>query len=296
MAMNLWILGRYAFGIGLAGVMLAGCGASSGGVGVPASTALNAAGKHQKTFSYTGAEQKFTVPSGVKSIKVDASGAAGAGLKLKRLGRGGRVVATVPVTQGETLYVFVGGQGTTAGGGFNGGATGGNSGGDGGGGASDLREGGTGLSNRIIVAGGGGGEGVARPSAGGLGGGLVGGAGQGTGKGPGGGGGGGGTQSQGGAGGVVGTSQGSNPGSPGALGIGGTGGTGFSCARPGGGGGGGYYGGGGGGSGSEGYNCNGGPGGGGGGGSSYTEPNATGVQMWQGWQAATGNGVIVVSW
>ena len=196
---------RGAFGLALAVALLTGCGTGLGGVGVPNESAIQDAKGGQQTFSFTGAEQKFTVPSGVKSVKVDASGAAGAGIKLKKLGRGGRVTANIPVTQGEILYVFVGGQGTTASGGFNGGAAGGSSGGDAGGGASDLREGGTGLSNRIIVAGGGGGEGVAKPNGGGLGGGLVGGAGQGNGK-PGGGGGGGGTQTQGGAGGIGGPS------------------------------------------------------------------------------------------
>ena len=182
MAMRLWILGRYAFGMGLAAVMMAGCGANSGGVGVPTATALDNARTHQRTFSYTGAEQTFKVPSGVKSITIDGTGAAGAGFKPKRIGRGGRIVATFPVTQGETLYVFVAGEGSSSTAGFNGGGSGGcvrvRRLRHGGGGASDVREGGNGFSNRIIVAGGGGGEGF-KKTGGGLGGGLVGGMGQG---------------------------------------------------------------------------------------------------------------------
>jgi hypothetical protein len=64
----------------------------------------------------------------------------------------------------------------------------------------------------------------------------------------------------------------------------------------GGGGGGGYYGGGGGGGGSsfETYCIA--AGGGGGGGSSYVEPSATDVHMWQGWKKSAGNGLVVLSW
>ena len=57
----------------------------------------------------------------------------------------------------------------------------------------------------------------------------------------------------------------------------------------------GYYGAGGGGGGS-GCNYCGQPGGGGGGGSSYIEPSAKRFQTWQGWEKATGNGVVVLSW
>ncbi|MGB6411861.1 MAG: glycine-rich protein, partial [Candidatus Cybelea sp.] len=82
-------------------------------------------------------------------------------------GLGGKVTATIPVALGETLAIFVGGEGREgqtkfAGrGGFNGGGDGGipagdsSTGGDGGGGASDIREGGNTLGNRIVIAGGG---------------------------------------------------------------------------------------------------------------------------------------------
>lgn len=81
-------------------------------------------------------------------------------------GKGARVEATIPVTAGTILYIFVGGQGQnnnfvpTQNGGWNGGGSTGGSdpcGTGGGGGASDIRIGGLSLTNRIIVAGGGGG-------------------------------------------------------------------------------------------------------------------------------------------
>src|SRR5690606_20990659 len=100
---------------------------------------------------------------------------------------GGRAQATVPVTAGETLHVYVGGMGQSLGTGASPGAgTGGwNGGGDvydfvtppnqsegisgTGGGASDVRRGGD-LDGRLVVAGGGGGGGYY--GAGGAGGGL----------------------------------------------------------------------------------------------------------------------------
>jgi hypothetical protein len=287
--MNLSILGRHAFGAIASGAMLAGCAANSGGTGGPPVTAFSKPATGQQTFSYTGAEQTFKVPSGVTSLNVVADGAAGAGQKLKpkAIARGGRTEATVPVTPGETLHVFVGGAGSSTGG-FNGGGEPPYSGGYGGGGASDVREGGDGLTNRIVVAGAGGG-GAANGSNGGKGGGTTGGMGKGHARA-----GGGGTQSQGGAGGYPG-------GYSGVLGAGGNGG--LNVCYPseskgnGGGGGGGYYGGGGGGV--SAYCQSYGPafrGGSGGGGSSYVESSATGVQMYQGWLSDTGNGVILLSW
>jgi hypothetical protein len=86
------------------------------------------------------------------------------------------------------------------------------------------------------------------------------------------------------------------------LGKGGRGGDGgknrsYAHGDGGGGGGGGYYGGGGGGGGNAGYgSVYGFPGGGGGGGSSYVEPSATNVHMWQGWKQSAHNGLVVLSW
>jgi hypothetical protein len=145
------------------------------------------------TFNYTGASQAFTVPLGVTSINIDAYGAQGgdavgfasgwsSGSVSRAGGNGGRLQATLTVTPGQVLNLYVGGQGTTTTGGFNGGgAPASCSGTDviwaGGGGASDIRIGGTALTDRVVVAGGGGGSAGAASSyygTGGAGGGLTG--------------------------------------------------------------------------------------------------------------------------
>ena len=105
-----------------------------------------------QTFSYTGAQQTFTVPSGVSTITIQAYGAQGTNGNSPG-GLGGYVVGDLTVTAGNTLYVYVGGRA-----GFNGGASGHSNGGSGGG-ASDVRSGGTAYTDRVIVAGGGGGGG-----------------------------------------------------------------------------------------------------------------------------------------
>ena len=117
------------------------------------------------TFNYTGAVQTWVVPPCVTSINVVAAGAKGGGAVG---GNGARITATIAVTPGQTLNIYVGGMGTCGNnsGGWNGGGTGYasnpanvtyNS--CGGGGATDIRIGGTALANRVIVAGGGGGKG-----------------------------------------------------------------------------------------------------------------------------------------
>jgi len=124
------------------------------------------------TFSYTGAEQTYVVPAGVTSLLVAVKGGAGAmgGTVVGGSvgGTGAIVTATLPVTPGETLAIYVGGNGGQSGsgsaGGFNGGGDGGTRGagvidGGGGGGASDIRQGGNTLAQRVIIAGGGGGGG-----------------------------------------------------------------------------------------------------------------------------------------
>ena len=240
-------------------------------------------------FSYTGGAQTLTVPAGVTSISIDAGGAQGGGDGTNTLhSKGGRVQATLAVTAGQVLNIYVGGAGgngslstaSAAVGGFNGGGTAGHyntvppgySGG-GGGGASDIRIGGTALSNRVLVAGGGGGSGyTSSPQIGGAGGGTTGGAGA-TGSGI--------VAATGGtpsAGGSGGTFSGKPNGSNGALGIGGNASSGNGIP---GGGGGGYYGGGGGGT------TGSGPGGGGGGGSSYTDPTLTSVTHTQGYNSGS---------
>ena len=263
------------------------------------------------TFSYTGDYYTWSVPSGVVSLTTDVRGAQGGGQPNgTQRGKGGRVQATISVTPGSTLYIYVGGSGANsatgsvlAAGGWNGGGTGGNysTSGGGGGGASDIRVGGTALTDRKIVAGGAGGFGYNGPyTAGGHGGGLnaqwVGVAGStgcitstessflnegsscetpnvGVNFGRGG------SQTAGGD-----TSSTADKGFAGSLGTGGNGGTGSSqCGGPcpGGGGGGGYYGGGGGGAGP------------GGGGSSYTDPvSVSSVTHTRGFNANNGSVAI----
>jgi hypothetical protein len=302
---------RSALSISVAAALLSACG--GGSVPIATGSPINDAGavKGNKTFKYTGSEQTFTVPNGVTQITVVARGGEGAGFSAYPStgtpGRPGRVYATIPVHSGDNLYVFVGGSG--AHGGFNGGGAGGagyqrSYAGNPGGGASDIRVGGTGILDRIIVAAGGGGAGQAirtySTHYGGDGGGLVGknGAGGGT-SGNGGGGGGGGTQGAGGAGGSgggAGCCQEGSRGGGGDLGLGGNGGDSDSYnAGGGGGGGGGYYGGGGGGGAGGNYYGQSTQGGGGGGGSSYVEPSALKSRMWTGWKAK-GDGLVVFSW
>ncbi|MDW8158297.1 MAG: glycine-rich protein, partial [Bacteroidia bacterium] len=225
-------------------------------------------------FSYTGGVQTYTVPPCVTSITVDVRGAQGGG---PNGGNGARVTGTIPVTPGQVLYIYVGGQGGCPGAGFNGGGNGQSVGGGfapgcGGGGASDIRTG-TALSTRLVVAAGGGGRGGGNTNAGGGAGGCTTGN---AGFNSFGGGGGGGTQSNGGAGGPGWAGLG-QWGQPGSLGQGGNGAPDL-CFNigPGGGGGGGYYGGGGGGS-----DCwPGGPlGGGGGGGGSSLIPSGGSCQV-----------------
>lgn len=225
-----------------------------------------------QTFAYIASVQTFAVPLCVTSVYVVATGASGAGDDPSV---GGTAAGTIPTTPGETLTVYVGGAGLQAQGGFNGGGSGGPSGSNaGGGGATDVRQGGAGLPNRVIVAGGGGGWGsfINFPTYG-AGGGLSGTAGIGFSS-PScpGSGGGGGTQTTGGTGG------GSEPSADGRFGVGGPGGSG-SCGS--GGGGGGWYGGGGGANGA------------GGGGSGYVEPNASNTSLTTG-TASAGNGSMTI--
>ncbi|MGC2407019.1 MAG: hypothetical protein WA431_11485 [Candidatus Cybelea sp.] len=323
-------IARFAIGTSAAAAMLAGCGGHAGGSAMPLVYPSSDASVRHHTFQFTGTMQSFNVPAGVTFITVVARGAGGAPAPYPRYpkttGRGGRVYAVIPVTPGQWLHVFVGGEGSAEGAGvgsggtgFNGGAAGGlypycgRSGykcyGFGGGGASDVRENGL-RTSRIIVAGGGGGAGTDGVNGGGGGRKIGGDGGSGDSYYGGGGGGGGGTQSQGGSGGrgQYGSYGTGGSGNPGTLGEGGSGGQaggyppsgcGSTCyAGAGGGGGGGYYGGGGGGGACaptlSDPEC--GLGGGGGGGSSYAESSAKNVHMWRNWKNATGNGLVVFSW
>ena len=260
------------------------------------------------TFTATGSEQTYTVPSGVTRVNVvavGASGGAGSGVFSQSGGPGGRgalVAADLDVRPGQVLYVEVGTAGADAGntpgvGGFNGGGT--SETGGGGGGGSDVRTCSIGapscpagfadsVHSRLLVAGGGGGGSGATSQTDGTEGGnanVVNGdpGTDGTATnlqfdGPGAGGGGG-TEAAGGPGGGSGLGgpgdcNSNPPGGTGGFGTGGSGGSG--SFQDGGSGGGGYWGGGAGGSG-----CESGvvpavaTGGGGGGGSSYGPAGTT---------------------
>ncbi len=243
-------------------------------------------------YNYTGAVQTLTVPAGVDSLFLQVWGAqggsgTGSSTTLYPGGKGGYSQGMMPVSAGDVLNVYVGGQGknseanyttgTTYPGGFNGGGAAGthtySSGyyqGGSGGGATDIRVNSTSLYARAIVAGGGGGTGMDNTSYyGGVGGGTSGtdgGASTASGSA--------GTPTAGGIGstsnsyayGTVTTN--SVNGQAGSFGLGGNGGEGTNCSG-GSGGGGGWYGGGGGKSGSSSTA------GGGGGGSGYVYTSAT---------------------
>lgn len=237
------------------------------------------------TFNFTGSMQSYVVPAGVTELNIDVLGAKGGdgGNGIKPGGTGGRVRTTLTVSPGQTLYIYVGGIGFSPttyttnpiNGGFNGGGSSYQWAGSGGG-ASDIRIGGTTLSDRVVVAGGGGGAGDDHVTGdkGGNGGDLIGANGEynidpnhvATGKG--------GSQV---AGGIAGDHASLPPGTNGAFGIGGDGCITYSGA----GGGGGYYGGGGGSA------------AGAGGGSSYTDPSLTsGTIHTQGFNSGAGQIVI----
>jgi len=191
-------------------------------------------------FNYTGNYQTFVVPA-TATYKLEVWGAQGGG---SYGGKGGYSYGNINFTQGQVIYIYVGGAGEFGSkvfGGFNGGANSGtalNVKEGSGGGASDIRLVSTLLSTRVIVAGGGGGAGGNygndnSTDYGGAGGDIAGGIGGGTSNGPIAGGG---SQSSGGSGGAY-PSYSSAP--SGTIGQGGNG------LNSGGGGGGGYYGGGG---------------------------------------------------
>lgn len=201
-------------------------------------------------FAYKGSAQTATLEPGTYRLEVwGAQGGNGNGSTRYAGGKGGYAKGTLEITANTTVTIYVGGHGTGSssygvqGGGYNGGGAGGYSNGGSGGGGTDIRMGGTDLSNRIIVAGGGGGGGYRTGYSGGSGGGASGrnGAGYSTtynAKG--------GTQTAGGAGGSY--NGGNYKGAAGSFGQGGAAAT-STTAKYGrsGGGGGGYYGGGGGG-------------------------------------------------
>jgi hypothetical protein len=236
------------------------------------------------TFDYSGDYAIWTPPIGVEGLHFDVYGAQGG----RSGGKGGSVSGDFAVIP-SSLYIYVGGTGSSsngAPGGYNGGGASGNGHGDqgSGGGASDLRTS-VNQGDRIVVAGGGGGTGGWIGGAGGPGGLTI--ASAGTKGAPTGTAGGGGTQV---SGGIAGLGVTTGNGTAGALGVGGIGGSGNIAG--GGGGGGGFFGGGGGGS----DNASGGSDGAGGGGGSSFATMALTSNVTHAAGVRAGNGQVVLKY
>ena len=281
------------------------------------------------TFSYTGSVQNWTVPNGNTTITVTAyggsggDGANGTTVNGATGGNGAAVTATISVTAGDTLYLYVGGSGANASirtggsGGWGGGSSissGGNGGtassgyGAGGGGGGTLISTSSSLSDALIIAGGGGGgagganvagsagsggSGGGNSSSSGISNGQSGSDGVFKGLGVEGAGGGAGTSSVGSGGGA--TDYGGQNFLSGSNGSGGSGGNGSNnttmySGGASGGGGGGYRGGGGGGESAAAAGA------GGGGGSSFVIAGSSSITQTQGHASATGNGSITITY
>lgn len=92
---------------------------SDGASGPPSVASLT----NTNSYTYTGANQSLTVPTGVTWLYVTANGAGGAGSGNGDManavgapgGAGGRIIGWISVTSGETLSVIVGGGGSVVG-------------------------------------------------------------------------------------------------------------------------------------------------------------------------------------
>jgi len=100
--------------------------------------AVGGSGSGTQSFSFTGADQSFTVPAGVTEISVDLYGGQGGDSGSGVGGLGGRVQAVIPVTPGSALTVRVGGEDVGDSGGWPNGGYGGECGAGGGGSTSLL--------------------------------------------------------------------------------------------------------------------------------------------------------------
>jgi hypothetical protein len=125
------------------------------------------------SFAYTGADQTWSVPTGVYRITVTIKGASGGNVSSATGGTGASITTTIPVVPGDTLRLVVGAkggdgsnQGTTNvtcpyGGGGYGGRGGGNntvySGAAGGGYSGIFKLNNISVANALVVAGAGGG-------------------------------------------------------------------------------------------------------------------------------------------
>ena len=265
-----------------AAIAVGGLIGSSSGAGAAQVSCTPSAGFNTCVqFTYSGAQQTFTVPEGVTTLDATLLGAS----STAPTSGGGQATGTVAVTPGETLTVTVGQESTQSsvasfgGGGPGAGVPAGCTRlcGTGGGGMSALWDGTPNVAaNALLVAGGGGGTGGG-PSFGGAGGGLSGGTGAGGALG--------GSQTVGGQGG---TSACAN----GVSGSQFTGGQGAGGTNGGGGGGGGWFGGGGG------YCATGtGVAGAGGGGSSYISgPGVTNGATTAGVNAVGADGLVTLQY
>ena len=123
-----------------------------------------------QTIAFTGAPQTFTVPAGVTWMTLECFGGKGGINQNGNIGgSGGYAKGELAVAPGDILNLYVGGDGANypaTAGGWNGGGSN-VSGISTGGGGTDIRVGGTALSNRIIVAGGSSGGGIYNSGAGG---------------------------------------------------------------------------------------------------------------------------------
>ena len=66
-----------------------------------------------KSFTFTGSDESWTVPTGAKSITIEGYGAAGGtgGNSGGAGGKGGYLKATISVTAGDTLTIRIGQKG-----------------------------------------------------------------------------------------------------------------------------------------------------------------------------------------
>ena len=106
-----------------------------------------------KQYSYTAGQTEILYIPCDGTYRIEIAGGKGGGTNG---GSGAKITADINLTRKTKLTISVGGSGGATAGGYNGGGAGGWAGG-GGGGATDIRVGGTKLSDRILVAAGGGG-------------------------------------------------------------------------------------------------------------------------------------------
>ena len=192
--------GAVGFAVAATSLLTVGVVASSPASAVTSGNCTSTAGLVTCTFGFTGVSDSFTVPVGVTSLHVVATGAPGGAMQrfdsslVTPGGRGATVTADLGVTPGQELTITVGGKPThdpegcvhavspnQCSAGFNGGGRGQTNyfipeadrvygGGAGSGGATDVRAAPFDLSSRLLVAGGGGGAGIESCGPGGAGG------------------------------------------------------------------------------------------------------------------------------